>query len=136
VTLALALLTAFGLALVLAASVWILAGAPTRRLDPEEAARFGSGRSGVPTRFVGGKAAGVERSDQIDFAELKRGLADGSWRRSARLQKFLLLVAGIAIALPSLALLIGWQTRPLGLLVAVAVIAYSARPIVQGFRRA
>ncbi|MBW3666800.1 MAG: hypothetical protein KY394_04305 [Actinobacteria bacterium] len=125
-------LVVLGFASFLAGYVWNGVTAHKRRLGHQEAA--GVGREGR-WRFRG-RAMGLSWSDQIEFGELKRGVRDGSWRHSVRLQQFLLVTVGGVLSILALTLLIGWLTRPVGLLVAVGLVLYVLVQLGRGFGRA
>lgn len=125
-------LVVLGFASFLAGYVWNGVTAHKLRISDQEAS--GVGREGV-WRFKG-RAVGFSWSDEIGFGELKRGVLDGSWRHSVRLQQFLLVTAGGILGILALTLLIGWLTRPSGLLVAIGLDLYVLVQLRQGFRRA
>lgn len=125
-------LVVLGFATFLAGYVWNGVTAHKLRLSDQEAA--GVGREGA-WRFKG-RAGGFSWSDEIGFGELKRGVLDGSWRRSVRLQQFLLVTAGGILGILALTLLIGWLNRPGGLVLGIGLVVYVVIQLSRGFVRA
>ncbi len=147
VTLALAVTTAATFAVFLCAFVWNGVTSTKRRMTPEEAAEFATGR---PIRaspdsvfrrswswsWFRGRAWGFAWSDEMGFAELKRGVKSGAWRTSVHIQQFLVLVVSFTAGIVSLTLLIGWLTRPAGLFVAIGLAVYVLVQMTRGFASA
>ncbi len=103
---------------------------------PVQAGGFTSNRRSWWRTWFKGRAWGISFFDMMSFAELKHGVSAGEWRRSPRLQQFLMVTAGGATFICWVILLIGWLTRPVGLLVAVGLVAYVAVQLALGLRRA
>jgi hypothetical protein len=83
-----------------------------------------------------GWAVGFSFFDAMTFGEIKSGIRAGDWRRSPRLQQFILVVVGGLTLVCSVALMIGWLTRPIGLAVAVLLICYVVAQMTRGVVRA
>lgn len=128
----LAALAVVGLATFLTGYVWNGFTARKQRLGHKQAVEVG--RKGA-WRFKG-RAVGFSWSDEISFAELKRAVRNGGWRRSMRVQQFLLVTVGGLLGLFSMTLLIGWITRPIGVPVAIGLVLYALIQLGRGFHRA
>lgn len=96
---------------------------------------MGSGQA-VQRSWFRGRSAGFSWSDEMSFGELRRGVASGEWRRSVRLQQFVLLVSGFLLGISSLALLIGWLIGPGAFAIGLVLALYIAFQMYRGMRRA
>lgn len=103
---------------------------PRRATDP--------GTLGFGSRWTWfkGSALGFSFFDSMTLGEIKSGIAAGDWRKSHRLQQFILVVAGGLALVCSVALFVGWLTRPIGLVVAVLLVTYVAVQMILGISRA
>jgi hypothetical protein len=141
------LIVASGLMLV-SGIVWNGFTNPNRHvMSREEAIEFSSGR---PRRAGGagrlrsaswwswfkGWAVGFSFFDTMSFGEIKSAIAAGDWRRSHRLQQFILAGLGGLMLVCSVALLVGWLTRPIGLVVAILLVTYVVVQMTLGISRA
>jgi len=96
----------------------------------------GSSGLAVQWSWFRGRSAGFAWSDEMSFGELRRGVASGAWRRSVRLQQFVLLVSGFLLGISSLTLLIGWLIGPGALVIAIGLVLYIAFQMYRGMKRA
>ena len=103
---------------------------------PQRAGGAGGLRLASWWSWFKGWAIGFSFFDTMTFGEIKSGIRAGDWRRSHRLQQFILVVVGGLTLACSVALLFGWLTRPIGLVVAVLLVAYVVVQMTLGGLRA
>jgi hypothetical protein len=146
IRIALIVLTVLGWGVFLAGFVWngftnLRGTTPEPDNEAEPAAETvvpGASTPAASTRrtWFRGRSASGSWSDEMSFAELTQGVRSGAWRRSRRLQQFLLMVCGFFLGFFATALLIGLGLGPVGTTVAIAIIAYVGFQMTRGFIRA